>query len=151
MRWVSIFSLILFSHAVAQTDTTVKYFNAALEPVSKSSAVYNGKVYQSTNGWNAIITDNAGTVLVRGSFRDKGLQTRNGLFTYYYPDGKISSSGIIDNNLQQGLWKSWYPSGKLRDSVFFVRGIKDGYATSLFENGTRKYEGTYRGGISILH
>src|SRR5215218_3830847 len=96
---VVILALLISFCADAQTDTATRYFNAAFEPVAKNSATYNGKVYQAANGWNAIISDIAGVVLVKGSFRDKALQTKNGLFTYYHPNGKIATVGMMDNNM----------------------------------------------------
>jgi TonB family protein len=140
-----VFTILFFSNGFSQPDTTLKYFNANLEMVSKNNAVYTGKVFQSANGWNALISNSAGVLLLKASFRDKNLQTKNGLFTYYHPDGSVAIIGMMDNNLQTGTWKSWYPNGKMRDSTSFLRGLKDGYAASFFENGNPKLKGNYRG------
>lgn len=141
--FVLLFTLFLSVSVSAQTDTLTRYFNGSLQSVGRTSGIYNGKAYLTADGWQAIIYNNAGVLIARGGYKDKSLQTKNGLFTYYYPSGKIQVEGWMQNNVQEGCWKGWYDGGELKDSVFFSRGYKTGPSYSWFENGTPKHVGTF--------
>ena len=40
----------------------------------------------------------------------------NGYNKFYYPDGSISSEGILRNGQPDGFWKTYYPNGKLKSA-----------------------------------
>lgn len=92
---------------------------------------------------------------------------RDGKWTYWYEDGKISAEEHYQEGVQIGVWKSWYNNGQLSSELdfkdfkatyWFTNGkkqsegkmyagfVKDGKWTAWHENGTLNFEGTYKMG-----
>lgn len=130
--------------AIAQkSDTTIRYFNAAFITVPKASATYSGMAYPENNKWSAVVVNDSGKVLMTGTYKDKSLKIRDGLFTFFYSNGNPQLQGIYTNNSQDGVWMIWYPGGQRKDSVNYKRDFKQGAAAGWFENGNPKYHGNY--------
>ena len=49
----------------------------------------------------------------------------NGLNTFYYPNGKISSEGMMRNGKEDGYWKSYYPTGILKSEGNRINSLLD--------------------------
>ena len=145
MKFFFLILLPFFSiNTIAQkSDTTIRYFNAAFAAVPKPSAIYAGMAYQENNKWTAVVVNDSGNILMTGIYKDKSLKIRDGLFTFFYPSGKIHVRGTYVNNAQYDLWMSWYPGGERKDSLYFKNSFKHGEAASWFENGNPKYHGNY--------
>ena len=47
-------------------------------------------------------------------FISNAQQTKEGYNKLYYPNGKISSEGIIKDGKPDGYWKNYYENGKLK-------------------------------------
>lgn len=138
--FLSFYSLV----AIAQkSDTTIRYFNAAFVPVPKASATYTGMAYPENNKWSVVVVNDSGKTLMTGYYKDKSLKIRDGLFTFFHPNGNPQMRGTYDNNVQDELWMSWYSGGEKKDSLYYKKGFKLGAAASWFENGNPKYHGNY--------
>jgi len=71
---------------------------------------------------------------------------RTGLWTSFYPNGKIASTINWVNNLQDGLATEWYESGQKKIEANYKDDKQDGLATEWYENGQKKAEGNFKGG-----
>ncbi|MCU0382418.1 MAG: energy transducer TonB [Chitinophagaceae bacterium] len=131
-----------------KSDTLLRYFSAGLEPVAKPEGAHTGKVYPVKNGWGAVVTDSVGHLVMTGTYRDKSLKIRDGLFAFYYPSGQAQVTGNYSVNRQTGLWISWHPNGQMKDSVAFSDGIKTGKSKGWHENGLLFHEGYYIAGYA---
>lgn len=138
--FLSFYSLITIAQ---KSDTTIRYFNAAFVPVPKASATYVGIAYPENSKWTAVVTNDSGTILMTGNYKDKSLKIRDGLFTFFYSNGKTQLRGMYINNSQEGVWMIWYPGGQRKDSVNYKRDFKQGAAASWFENGNPRSHGNY--------
>ncbi|ACU03190.1 toxin-antitoxin system YwqK family antitoxin [Pedobacter heparinus] len=86
-----------------------------------------------------------GAVQMRGVYDESGM--KQGLFTYYYPDGKIEREGHFENDDMKGLWSFYNSSGELilkakcetsRDfTPLFYRNKK---GATLISEGNGKFE-----------
>jgi TonB family protein len=139
----ALLSLFTAFSIAQKSDTIIRYFNTQFEPVAKSSASYTGMVYPENNKWTVVVINDSSKTLMTGFYKDKSLKIKNGMFTYFYPDGKPMVRGEYLNNEQEQLWMSWYPGGEKKDSVYFSKGIKTGAASSWFENSNTKFTGYY--------
>ena len=94
-----LFLMILnfWGHA-QKSDTVLRYFNSRFEPVQKNTAVYIGKSYPVNNKWGVQVMDDSSRMLMSGTYKDKSLKIKDGLFTFYYPSGKPSISGNFVSN-----------------------------------------------------
>jgi TonB family protein len=139
-------ALLTFYSLIAKaqkSDTVIRYFNAAFAIVPKTSSIYSGMVYPENNKWATVVKNDSGNILMTGTYKDKSLKIRDGLFTFFYPNGKQQMRGTYVNNAQDDLWMSWYPGGEIKDSLHFNKSFKQGAAASWFENGNPKYHGNY--------
>jgi TonB family protein len=137
---LSIFTINSFAQ---KSDTTIRYFNAQFEPVTKASSTYKGMAYQENNKWTALAVNDSGKIMMTGSYKDKSLKIKNGWFTFFHPNGKPHVRGQFNNNEQVDLWMGWYPGGEKKDSLYFKSGYKHGPSYGWFENGNPKYHGNY--------
>jgi TonB family protein len=138
--FLSFYSLI----AIAQkSDTTTRYFNAAFLPVPKAAATYLGMAYPENSKWGVVVVNDSGKILMTGTYKDKSLKIRDGIFTFFYPNGNPQMRGKYDNNAEDELWMSWYPGGKIKDSLNYKKSFKQGAAAAWFENGNPKYHGNF--------
>jgi hypothetical protein len=126
-----------------KSDTLIRYFNSAFAPVAKTAATYSGMAYPENSKWSVVVVNDSGKILMTGNYKDKSLKIRDGLFTFFYPNGNPKMHGTYINNAEDDLWMSWYPGGERKDSLFYKKGFKLGAAAAWFENGHPKYHGNY--------
>ena len=142
-------ALVLFLSTVAEaqkSDTLLRYFTMGLEPTTKVENSYRAFVYAEGDHWGARVINDSNRVLMTGSYRDKSLRIRDGLFTFYYPQGETMVRGRYVNNTQSGSWLAWHRNGRVKDSVFFLNGYKQGRSWGWHENGQLMHEGFFEQG-----
>ncbi|MDD4603700.1 MAG: hypothetical protein PHF97_07825 [Bacteroidales bacterium] len=64
--------------------------------------------------------------------------------TTYYSNKQAQMEGSYKDNQRNGVWSYWYENGKLWSQGTFVNGKSDGKRTAYFENGKVRYEGNYK-------
>lgn len=91
-----------------------------------------------------------GTTKETGTYSDKETYTRNGFFTAFYPNGKKSSEGYYNENVQVGKWTKWYKNGQIcevssyenvkePDQRLKVENFWDSLGNELVINGNGEY------------
>lgn len=60
---------------------------------------------------------------------------KNGLWTYYFPSGKIEQSGYYKTNQLSGTWNWYYPNGTLRSTENYFNGKREGIQEDYNEQG----------------
>jgi uncharacterized protein len=92
---------------------------------------------------------------------------KDGKWTYWFENGKISGEEHYLEGIQTGLWKTWYENGnpesqldfqsykatywfangqKQSEGKMYVGFVKDGKWTAWHENGKVNFEGSYKMG-----
>lgn len=145
VRWLPALPVLFYlnnSHAQS-TDTAIRYLNENLEITNRSQGKYTARLFRTGMQYGATVTDDSGRLVFTGIYKDKQMVTRNGLFTFYYPDGKKKSEVTILNDRAEGPWIKWHPDGKLNDSTVYTRGTKTGFSRAWHENGNLLSEGYY--------
>jgi antitoxin component YwqK of YwqJK toxin-antitoxin module len=61
---------------------------------------------------------------MEGAYSEKG--RKEGIFIFYYPDGKVSAQGRYENGLINRFWNYYYPDGSKSAKVYYA-----GYETSF--------------------
>ena len=67
--------------------------------------------------------------------------------TFYYPDGKVSSTGRLVNNLPEGYWKTYYKNGVLRSEGNRVEHKLDGLWVFYDTSGRKEKDIVYNMGL----
>lgn len=115
--------LILFTSGFSQSSGKY-YFDEALHPVSKKEAVIFGTgetdsgLYKLTCYYMKRKQPLAGVE----RFTDSSQQVHAGAFQTYYENGVTSAEGLYRHGEKDGLWKYYYRDGKTSDSVQFKNG-----------------------------
>jgi len=65
---------------------------------------------------------------------------RNGLCTWYYENGQISSEGTFKDGKQNGLFIGYYLNGKKKSERTVIDGKINGLWIEYYENGQKKTE-----------
>lgn len=71
----------------------------------------------------------------------------NGIKKAYYLDGKLYSTGKIENLKENGLWEYWHPNGQKAREGEFINGKPDGTHTYWYENGKIRGIGNWKNGV----
>jgi antitoxin component YwqK of YwqJK toxin-antitoxin module len=77
--------------------------------------------------------DDTTKIVALGAYSNKGL--KNGLFQFYYLDGKIMANGSFIANKYDGNWVFYYPNGQLKAKGTFKENSYIGKWELYYENG----------------
>ena len=104
-----------------QNGSDKEYLNNVFQTVSKSEAVY----YQETsNQADGSITCHVyfmnGDIRMTGRYiQETNELVKHGMFTYYYDNGSIESSGYYEKGIKVGSWKRFSSNGVQRPDRFY--------------------------------
>jgi len=69
------------------------------------------------------VTDFNGNFSIYGNLKGN---KNDGLWIYFYENGKVESKGNFKDDQPQGKWNWFYKNGKMRAIGYYVNGIKEG-------------------------
>ena len=68
----------------------------------------------------------------------------SGKFTqFFYPSGKVSSEGCLENGSAEGIWVSFYENGSLKSKGEYVKNELNGKWSFYYENSQLQKEIVY--------
>jgi antitoxin component YwqK of YwqJK toxin-antitoxin module len=115
------------------------YFDKNWKPILGLSDV---SFYRIINYSNGTIIGTVKDYFISGKLQMEGTfnsylhkDCKNGLFTYYYENGKKKIEENYLNGKRNGKYTSWYPSGTKKEVVDFVNGLIHGCYYKWDENG----------------
>ncbi|MDB5192024.1 MAG: tetratricopeptide repeat protein [Segetibacter sp.] len=116
----------------------------------KTGTVISNSTSRNGSG-NLVFFDGQGNKTSEGYFTKEGL--RNGKTTYYYRNGKVSSTANFKEGVLKGEKISYYPNGQVSVKTAYEADEEIGFNISYHENGTIKHEGKveegYNDGIRV--
>lgn len=68
---------------------------------------------------------------------------REGLFTEYYRNGTIATTGLYENGLEQGHWTDYYENGQIAAEGEYSNGAETGTWSYYDETGNLEEEETF--------
>ncbi len=71
----------------------------------------------------------------------------NGDKKFYYLNGKLHSTGKIENQKENGFWEYWHSNGQKAREGNFVDGKPNGTHKYWYENGNIRGIGNWKNGI----
>ena len=115
--------LILFTSAFSQSSEKF-YFDEALHPVSKKEAVIfgTGETDSGLYKLTCYYMKRKHPLACVEHFTDSTQQVYAGAFQTYFENGVISAGGNYHHGEKDGLWKYYYGDGKISDSIQFKNG-----------------------------
>ena len=130
--------------AAQKKDTVIRYVNAAYESDIRENAAYVAKAWEDKGGWSALVYDNSGKLVMTGQYKDRSLKMRQGVFTFYHPNGTPEQVGRYENTQKVGPWISYYDDGMMKDSMSYANNMRNGMALGWHTNGQRRFAGAYK-------
>ncbi len=128
--------MFIFMAQVTMAQDTITY-DAKWKPTqAKDYHFYRVKKNLDQGGFLAKDYFRDGTLQMDGNFSSEDI--REGLFTYYYDNGKPQSRGEYSHNLHEGLWTSWYKNGNIENKGSYLHDKADGEWTYYYESGNKK-------------
>jgi hypothetical protein len=103
------------------------YLDEALHPVEQAKAALYAEVIGPDSGRvQAKIMDLNGVLKAIGDFLEADLETPDGYFTFYYPNGTVESQGNYIMGRKDGLWLRYNSSGQaLAEKVYDSSRLDD--------------------------
>lgn len=85
-------------------------------------------------------------IAISGELKDN---RNNGIWTYYYPSGKIESTGTFKDDIAIGKWTFYYEDGTKKEEGLYIKGERDGKWVSYNKNGIIQSQVTFEQGEAI--
>ena len=108
----------------------------------------SGKIISSTGTRKGAATiifyDPSGVKTSEGYYNKEG--NKDGVFTYYYPSGKISNVENYKDGELNGNVTGFYSSGNKKFENQYIKDVQDGYAKNYYPDSKIKYEGWIKDG-----
>ncbi len=120
---ISGLTLFITTACFAQVDTI--YFDQDWDECARNEAEYY-RVLEKDDLKNQYTVRDfylSDTLFMTGTFGEGEIY--NGIFRYYYPNGKLKKKGVYDNSNKIGLWTYWYSNGQIKEQKLFRPGNPD--------------------------
>lgn len=130
--------LLIFSSVLHSQNTSKEqlvYFDDEFNVSAKEYAAFVGIAIPKDDEVDVILYHLNGKQALTGTYADKTLQKRNGVFTWFDTTGGRIAVAAFKNNIQDGIYLFWYSNKVLRDSGEFKNGSPDGLWKSWYPNG----------------
>jgi antitoxin component YwqK of YwqJK toxin-antitoxin module len=141
--------LILFFLAggVSAQKTVETWYDANWEetPNVQTASYYSLNEHTDSGWFRKDIYLSTKKYQMLGLFEDKENKIRNGVFRFFYPDGKLKSIGKFSHGQKEGLHLSFFEDGSLKDSAFYTEGHLNGRSAGWYSNGNQEYEINFDG------
>ncbi len=125
-------SAILFS----QDGVSLRMNKQLQLTTDTETGIYTCSVAENENGiFEVVARYNDGVIRMKGSYLDKNLEVEEGLFEYFYFNGRIESKGEFIGGVKSGPWKRWDIQGEEKASRIYpgisAEEISEKYETRL--------------------
>lgn len=111
------------------------------ETVSNYDASFVARINKTDSGYvktTFYINADREKIEMYGLYKDNHLDTPNGNFYWYYPNGSIKKQGKFVNGKKQGEWLEWFSDKRIKRVTNYTNsGIED-YSVSWFQNGNTR-------------
>lgn len=143
------------SALLSHIDGNKMYFFHCSDPVTKNKMFYSNGNFKFR--YSQEINENYDTLFYlcnydsSGNITQKGmidLQTKryNGVFSWYFPNGKIMKTGFVKDTVSYGLWKLFYNDGTIKEEYTVSNGLMTGKYKLYYPDGTTQTERLYSDG-----
>lgn len=116
-------------------------FNKELDLAALGNLDPSGKNFR---GYTKFLNSSGG-ILAHGIFNEKG--EKEGVWTWYYDNGKTKDSIFFNNGSYDGIYMSWYPNGQVSTQQNYKNGKSDGYAVVYSPSGAIQRDMHYKDGV----
>ena len=72
---------------------------------------------------------------MEGYYTDTTERVKQGLVTYFYPNGMIKEKSFFNNNIKQGICLKYHSNGMISDSSFYINGVIAGISATWYNDG----------------
>ncbi len=167
-----LFSSLFLTGFAQQTDTIYNYLDEEEMPVDRNVSVYQIKLYKvnpADYDWKRELYKKS-ILVSNGRSKDKQGLIKQGDFTYYSADGKITETGRFYENEKEGEWNEWFENGKPSSCYHYRNGKRvdsnigwyesgnpsdssmldhngNGWSISYFKDGNKRYRGNYKNSL----
>jgi TonB family protein len=132
-----------------QTLADTMYFDNSWAQCSKENARYYRIIKMDLGGdFMFHVTDYylSGKIQMTGTYKSIRPDDREGVFTWYYPDGQKQQVCEYRNNMLHGLFQEWYEDGQIKINESFSEGLLDGPMKTWRKDGKLEIDAQYSKG-----
>jgi antitoxin component YwqK of YwqJK toxin-antitoxin module len=154
-----------FTDESYRPEKTADYLNRLVESIGQKKIFYNenGHVTDSENAFlirstNFInsqyeVQDNwtSGELKMKGSFKDKWLTEKTGVFNWYYKNGLLQKEITFLEDVSDGILTNWYENGQLQFKAEFSKGNLMNILELYTSNGLKLDKGNLIKGNGFIY
>jgi hypothetical protein len=129
------FSLCFITALHIQAQTTT-YYDWQWKTCDVALARFFSVVEKTDSGWlrnDFFIATKK--LQMAGLYQDAATKKEDGVFSYFYPNENLMSTGRYVNGKREGLWLSYHYNGTMKDSAFYEAGNIRGTKIGWYNNG----------------
>lgn len=152
IRYVVLVFFTLLAQAGKSQSLPAVYLNDQDQPTVPDSATH----YRLVDRKNELLGTYAmreyalsGTLLLKGTLSSIDPPVRNGLLTWYHPDGSKAAQVHYRDDEADGLYLGWYEDGRVHQRGDYSNGQRVGRWISVHRNGQKRSEGRYNAGRAV--
>ena len=134
MKFILAFLLLPLLGNAQKTEPL--YYDWQWKPCDVSQARFATLIKKIDSGWERSDYYVASSKLqMKGLYSDSACNNKNGFFSYFYSNGRLSSQGKYVNNQKEGIWISYHNNGMMNDSSVYSNGKPVGISLAWHTNG----------------
>jgi len=125
------------------------YFDNSWEQCAKEKAKYYRIIRMDLDGdFMFHVTDYylSGQAQMTGTYKSIRPDDREGIFTWYYPDGNKQQECEYKDNQLNGAFQEWYEDGQVKTKESFSEGLIDGPLKTWRKDGKLELDAQYSKG-----
>jgi antitoxin component YwqK of YwqJK toxin-antitoxin module len=132
-------AILLLTFALfGQKDSIHKYLDYELRFCHKKEATYGAIAIRNGDRWELTAVYPDTSIMLKMSFSDAALKTRDGDFVFFFDKGPRIRAGSFINNRLNGALRIWYANGQLKDSGNVTDNTFTGTWKQWYQNGQLK-------------
>lgn len=135
MKYITYLACLFLSTQVFSQKTET-FYDYNWKPCKPPEARFYSILEKTDSGWlrqDYFVATNQ--LQMKGLFIDSACKINNGLTSYFYPNGQVSSINNWTNGKKEGLYIGYYTDGNHRDSATYDKDLVVGYALGWYESG----------------
>jgi antitoxin component YwqK of YwqJK toxin-antitoxin module len=142
----SLLLLLMVTSAIGAIAQKKTFFDINWKKTKEAKAYYYRVV--TPEGSNFLVQDyfsKSNQLQMEGRYKSKKLESssRDGIFTYYWSNGKKKAEGEYKNGKEDGNWVSWHFDGEKRAEGLYEKGDRQGAWKFFHKNGQLKTNPTF--------
>ncbi|QVY66715.1 toxin-antitoxin system YwqK family antitoxin [Polaribacter sp. Q13] len=126
-KFLLLFCFLVSVSTFSQKDSVVNYLDRNYKKIKKEQATYIQTIVEKDSSWLGTVYFGSGKMKLQGSFKEKNLKTRIGVFKTFDEKGNLKSIQEYNSKgKKEGVYTYFNDNGQNITNGYFLNGKKEG-------------------------